>query len=662
MLLMLTSLRHSISSVLSEIFYAGYEGEEKQGQLNAAILKDTPRYPPIDQGVPSVSADSVMESQNELIVRIQQTAGIPPDEFEARYMPVIKNLARYVHLLPATRTSHHRGAGGLFRLCLEMGLYTLQLANSTIFNNKGSVTAEGRYRLQPKWIYATFIAGMCSEIYRPVTNMVVTNGSGEKWPQLLMPLTDWLAQKGCRNYYLNWNIQDESSVIAAHQSTAAYILNVIVPMHGLQYLNEDNTDIVATMTSCVTNSVAFDSKNQLQEITKGIRKKVIDRDLKYNAERYGDFTVGAHLEPYILNAMRSLLKSSVWEVNTKGARIWKSKEGTFIVWQPAARELTEILKEGQHPGIPSEADTLADILISCGVGEQNDDEGRYWEICIPTGMQILPALKLSRPEVLFSDPKLIEPIAESLLADEATKKKKAGKKRSSLADLKQTSFLLDDPVQQTAPSATTKEAAKPEPAQDKKKTVIDKTAKPQETPKRAQAKPEVEIPTPVFVPNEMDKTDLIVQRLQEKAASSSIDSADVESAVENGVNLQEGTDEAETEVEASKFLAALPKAMGEYMKAVIDDAADETSTGPVFSAAEGMAISILELNSHGQSNFTSLIQTLDTKGWLWVDPEKPMKKLIDLEYEGESVKAIVIRKEVARDMGFNWKKPKKENK
>jgi len=78
-------------------------------------IADIPRYPPFDRGLPAVSPDVLLQTQQDLIDRIEKTAGLTPDEFRNRIMPVIRNLARYVHLLPATNTGHHRGAGGLFR-------------------------------------------------------------------------------------------------------------------------------------------------------------------------------------------------------------------------------------------------------------------------------------------------------------------------------------------------------------------------------------------------------------------------------------------------------------------------------------------------------------------------------------------------------------------
>ncbi len=93
-------------------------------------LADVPRYPPFDTGIPVKSPEQIVASQAELVARIFRTAGVSRDEFAKLYEPIIAALARHHHLLPATATSHHRGAGGLFRMALEIGMHSLQGANA----------------------------------------------------------------------------------------------------------------------------------------------------------------------------------------------------------------------------------------------------------------------------------------------------------------------------------------------------------------------------------------------------------------------------------------------------------------------------------------------------------------------------------------------------
>lgn len=582
-----------------------------------------------------VSVESVIDSQKQLVDRIQKTAGLPPEEFNDRFMPVIKNLARYVHLLPATRTGHHRGAGGLYRLALEMGLYNLQIANATIFLSKGEVSAETRYKLHPRWVYATFIAGVSSELYRAITNMVVTDEKGENWPQLLIPLHDWITTRKLSRYHVVWNVQDEADVIAMHRATAVYLLNVVAPMSGLQYLNEGNTEIVTALTTFATNTVPQGIKNQIVEITDTVRMKVIERDLKRNSERYGDFTVGAHLEPHLVDAMRKLIRKNNWEINVKGSRIWHSSEGMFIVWQPAAREIIAILKEECRPGIPSEADTIADILITCGIAESNEDDGRYWEICIPGSMQILSALKLQRIELLFNDVRDLEELDGVLLPRNLAKTTKAQQDSPVTASAEITNKIAGNP-QKSVPLVI--------PATPESDSVEKQKADP--------ATKNNAIESPLISENNGTET----------TQQNQVDASSVAESAPKQMKISEVTKHHRTETKdmSAMIFKSLPSDVADYLRAIVEDHQDGSSAGPVFSTPDGVAVSVLELESHGQSNFTGLVKALYDKSWLWTSPEKPMCKLYELKHDGKTIKCIVIRKDIAQTMGFIWKQTKKK--
>jgi len=549
------------------------------------------------------SVDAIMESQKPLIDRIEKTAGLPKSEFDERFLPVIQNLAAYAHLLPATKTGHHRGPGGLLRLCLEMGMYSLQNANATIFSDKGAATAELRFRMHPRWVYASFIAGVCSELYRPVTNMVVTDEKGEKWPSLMCTLVEWASERSGK-YHIIWNTQDEVDVVAMHQATAAFILTKIVPASGLQYLNQGG-EVMTSLTTSVTNSTPQGVKNQIHSIVTGVRKKVVERDLKRNSELYGDFTVGTHLEPHLIDAMRKLVKKGSWEVNAKGSRIWNSTEGMFIVWQPAAKEIFSMLKESEHAGIPTDADTLCDIFLSCGIAEPNNQDGRYWEICIPVSMQILSAIKLARPELLFEAPEDVGKVSGNILP-------------KNLAKPSQTPASIQ-PVLESATMPVVQETGEAIPDEQSKKMPLSETSSVAPGQASVVTESKATADDPVEPPQERQQLD-------------------------------------ET---AEKLFKSLPNDVADFLRAIVEDHIDGKSTGPVFSVADGVAISVQELESHGMTNYTGLVVALHEKKWLWVNEERPGLKIHDAEFSGKKVKSIIVRVDIARSLGFNWKQPRK---
>ena len=134
---------------------------------------EIPRYPPFMKGLPAVPHAKLLETQAELIDRIANTAITTPKDFTRFYVPAIERFANYAHLLPASQSHHHRGAGGLLRHSLEVGLWALQSADKVLLD--AAKTPSQRREMEPRWQFAVFAAALCHDAGKPVTDIVVTN-------------------------------------------------------------------------------------------------------------------------------------------------------------------------------------------------------------------------------------------------------------------------------------------------------------------------------------------------------------------------------------------------------------------------------------------------------------------------------------------------------
>lgn len=654
------------------------------GNLEEANIADIPRYPPFDRGLPLVSVKHVLASQQELIDRIAKTSGMTAGSFEAKLYPAIQNLAYYVHLLPATSKGHHRGAGGLFRLALEIGFYSMQAAQAATFSSRDSM--EKRRALHPRWVLATFLAGLACEIYRPVTGMLVVDSVGNKWPQLLQPLYTWAQSQNVQRYFIRWH---ELTPNDLHQANSAYLINSIIPAGSLQYLNEENTEIVAAMTGCITGSTTEGFGNPIQKIVMAARSRVINRDIKASSERYGDFIVGAHLEPHFIDSMRRLIRKGAWTVNQKQSRIYINAEGAYIVWAGAVKDMTAMLNSEGIEGIPQDQDTIADILLKSRVIEAAPDQSRYWEICVPSSMQMLTTVKLANPDVLLpGDLEYAELQGSLFLNGAALPTEPAASKQDTVEIIPgmkldmATGEILEgaeipasiEPVQQkTVPRVSLFDAMNAPDSEGKKETQAEPSEKPGTGIQQQEGEPKAENPNPL--------PDLNGDQSEEKGNAvgdspakmqKANEAAPEESGKTNAKPIMADKPKAQPKPEtkgfpasatdlgvmAARLFASIDQDASLYLKAILEDYQARDSSGSVFSAPGGMAISDEELDSHGQASKDSLIRVLWARNWLWTDPEKPNRKLIPLQYKGKKVQAIVLKPEIARGMGFNWIKPK----
>jgi len=572
----------------------------------------TPVYPPSDHGVTFYPAHEVLATQADLLHRLRMATGVPDAEYDRLYGAVITNLANGVNLQPATETGTHQGAGGLFRLSLELGFYALQASEATIFAARAGV--ERRRLLEPRWRYATWLAGMCCELYRPITTMVVTTPDGDQWPTYRLPLGDWLAEKGVDRYYIRW-IDQSPGKQRPGRGAAATLAHRLIPDVALQYLHEGSNEIVPTMIDVITGSFGSHNPHPMARIIEEVREKVVARDNAIRPQTYGKLTVGQHTEPHLLDAMRRLIKSGKWTVNIKKSRLWFGDEGLFLIWPTAANEMLEMLREDGIAGIPQDSQTILDILAEAQVFEPHHDGGYFWTVFPPSSANELAAVKFANPDTIFGAlfdapesagvlTKRIEPNSGSVTKTSAS---------PTDAPTGPTSASAPEPVPHTSPAPAHAESDAAEPSNPAPAAPSVVAASKAEPPPDTKPKARVE---PSQGKDRQPKTEIdLAQKVKPELG--------------NGLD-------------------ALTR---DVFGALLDDLRAGKITNEAGKCKEGYAIGLEHLASYG-IDIPTFAGAVQKAGWLYTPADKPNKKIIEVQINGKSQRAIVLKLHVAIDMGF----------
>lgn len=549
-----------------------------------------PIYPPVDRGVAFLDTEDLLASQSEMIGRLRLAAGCDDKAFERLYGCVLRNLADAINLLPATEAGTHNGAGGLFRLSLEIGFYAFQASEATIFSARAGV--EQRRELEPRWRYATFLAGTCSELHRPITQMIVNTPGGQIWPAYQYGLGEWLRMQGTNQILVRWM----SAPPGAHrpgQGAAPYLAHRIIPPSSLQYLHEGAIDIAPTLFDCIAGvrSGQFEA-SPLQKIITSVRDKVIARDEALKPQRYGKLRVGSHLEPHLLDAMRRLAADRVWRINVEKARLWYSKEGLFLVWKTAAKEILAMLARDGIQGIPQDPQTLAELLVTAGVFATNPEGNPYLTIRPPGGQNDLIAVRFSDPLTLIG----------SLEEDPTPIATVMGDSRDSTSSLTSTAPQVSSPPEPVASpdeaSPPTQSDFVPAPVEGEQGAVVAPPGRPV-PPRRVQSSTEHDV----------------------------------------GANVPD----------------TLGKSVTPLCRDVIGALIDDMRTpGVVVQAGKhplGFAIGLEQVAAYGV-DATRFVTEVSQLGWLVPHPEKPTRKFHDAQFGKKQARAIVIKLPIAIDLGL----------
>lgn len=353
-------------------------------------------YPASDPGFAALSVDELMASEADLIARIKLCYGTDRESFEREVLTLVRRYAACVHLLPATADNYFSKPGGLLRLGLETAFFSLQGTDAHIFSGRMSISA--RRQLEPRWRHATFIAGLCCELHRLLSHVIVTDTVGEAWPAFLLPLADWLAVRGAERYFLRWRPQ----AIEARGLGLFALPQVVLPA-VMADLSEGNSVIVPHLLASISGIPVYREHNILDELVRRSLALVIDRNLAASADRYGSPQYGSHLERYLVDALRRLAsRNPAWMPNREKSRLWLGQDGLFLVWPGGAEDVRQLLESDQLAGIPKAPETMLELLLAAGVFEAAGAERSTWSILPPGSKAPLEAAKFSASAIVLT--------------------------------------------------------------------------------------------------------------------------------------------------------------------------------------------------------------------------------------------------------------------
>lgn len=353
-------------------------------------------YPASDPGFAALPVDELLAGEANLIARIKLCYGADRDGFERDILALVRRYAACVHLLPATADNYFSTPGGLLRLGLETAFFSLQGTDAHIFSGRMSISA--RRQLEPRWRHATFIAGLCCELHRLMSHVIVTDAAGETWPAFLQPLTDWLAARGSERYFLRWRPQAVEA-----RGLGLFALPHVVPPAVMADLAEGNAVIVPHLLASIGGIPVYRDHNILDELVRRSLALVIDRNLIASADRYGSPQYGSHLERYLVDALRRLTRgNSAWLPNREKSRLWFGQDGLFLIWPGGAEDIHQLLEADQLAGIPKAPETVLELLLAAGVFEAATAGRSTWSIQPPGAKAPLEAVKLSAPAIVLA--------------------------------------------------------------------------------------------------------------------------------------------------------------------------------------------------------------------------------------------------------------------
>ncbi|CAM2158321.1 conjugal transfer pilus assembly protein TraI (plasmid) [Pararobbsia alpina] len=145
-------------------------------------------------------AFELLSEHHKRIELIKQTANEGKQEdFDRRWYSVLTRCADWFSTMPL-RPDQHAEPGGAFRATVELAYYAMRLAGGQKFG--ADLPSEKRRRAEPQYIYALFLASVCSWLDEPYRHFRFSRVSDPfEWsPAAHGPFAVWLAGDSYRVY------------------------------------------------------------------------------------------------------------------------------------------------------------------------------------------------------------------------------------------------------------------------------------------------------------------------------------------------------------------------------------------------------------------------------------------------------------------------------
>lgn len=332
----------------------------------------------------------------DLIDRLRLHAATEANVFGERFEEPLLNLAEQINSLPATASGLFAGEGGLFRASLEMAFFCFQAADGRIFT--GTETVERRHALEGRWRYVCFLAGMFYPLGESLDTVVVTSSSGAVWRRHFSSLTSWARQNGVDRLFTSWPNVNESDQTVGPSSHIAALIATIAGPRNLQWLEDGSAELVKAVYQISSGQTT--SARNAKDVVATVWERIARREEARRPQAFGRQTVGTHLGPYLVGAIRSLLGTPDWRVN--GDRVKADSTGLYLIWPDAIEDIARFgLKEG-YQGWPSSAGTIAELLRSSQVVIGSGEDLGMVEVVGNDG-EIHQALKVKNPLAVLED-------------------------------------------------------------------------------------------------------------------------------------------------------------------------------------------------------------------------------------------------------------------
>lgn len=326
------------------------------------------------------SFDEIVEATNTgaLLDSIERRTRLSHAAWASDCAPVLRSLAEYVQMLPASESHHHAQPGGLWVHMLEV--VDAALAFRAGLELPRGVGTEDRKRLEHRCTYMVFLAALLHDIGKPVADLRVTvfppdHRLGKPWAALTGPMDR------SHHYRVEFAPQAERDY-ELHQRLPAILAQRFVPDRSVKWLGEE-PQLLAELFKYLSGEDL--PQSFLPDIVRQADSSSVRRNLLTGPRtRFATAKVVPLIERLMQALRRMLAQGGLLPLNKPGAVGWVDGGAVWFVCARLADDLRDYLAQHESAeGIPGaqKNDRIFDEFEDYGACEPNPDgSGAVWKI------------------------------------------------------------------------------------------------------------------------------------------------------------------------------------------------------------------------------------------------------------------------------------------
>lgn len=351
-------------------------------------------YPQKSRPIQALSLTRIVERYAVLIHGVVDNLPMSEEEEDRLIMPLIERLIRLVHLLPASESQHHSGAGGLLSHSLDVAESAIRLVGLALFDAERSL--EQKYANRTRWIVAAVVVALIHDVGK-VGDVRVSDEKGRVWNPNIQSLLTWLKEGAVSSYFVDWVPEREHK---SHERRALrFAYRHVISDELMIYLAGDGTGrVLAAIEDAILLGqgpladilVRADSRSAALDAA---RRKRMASDVTY---------VSSPLVTPLVDAMKDNLRSGLWKVNVKEAMVFVTKLGVLV--RAATETGNDIRKTAVtrgHQGVPADFDLQMRVLGEAGLVETTLS-GEVVVLNVDVDGQRMSCIRFLVPDRLFS--------------------------------------------------------------------------------------------------------------------------------------------------------------------------------------------------------------------------------------------------------------------